>query len=164
MFGIGLPEMIVIFAVALIVVGPDKLPGLARSLAKGLMEMKKTLNQVKENLTQEGETLDSVQQDLRKTAAELREKMIDADPDSWRRAAGPADKEHEENVIDVEPEPVPPPVDAAAGDKSTTESAIEIADTAETTETADAAPQKPRRQLPPAPPPQEPASEGAAQS
>ena len=163
MFGIGLPEMIVIFAVALIVVGPDKLPGLARSLAKGLMEMKKTLNQVKENLTQEGETLDSVQQDLRKTAAELREKMIDADPDSWRRASGPADKEHEENVIDVEPEPVPPPGDAPAGDKSTTESAIEIADTAETTETtetADAAPQKPRRQLPP----QEPASEGAAQS
>uniref|UniRef100_UPI0027B9A615 Sec-independent protein translocase protein TatB n=1 Tax=Desulfobulbus sp. TaxID=895 RepID=UPI0027B9A615 len=92
MFGIGLPEMIVIFAVALIVVGPDKLPGLARSLAKGLMEMKKTLNQVKENLTQEGETLDSVQQDLRKTAAELREKMIDADPDSWRRASGLADK------------------------------------------------------------------------
>ena len=68
MFGIGLPEMIVIFAVALIVVGPDKLPGLARSLAKGLMEMKKTLNQVKENLTQEGEALDSVQTDLRKTA------------------------------------------------------------------------------------------------
>jgi len=159
MFGIGLPEMIVIFAVALIVVGPDKLPGLARSLAKGLMEMKKTLNQVKENLTQEGETLDSVQQDLRKTAAELREKMIDADPDSWRRASGPADKEHGENVIDVELEPVPSPADAPTGDESTTK----IADTAELTEPADAAPQKPRRQLPPAPP-QEPASEGAAQS
>ena len=128
------------------------------------MEMKKTLNQVKENLTQEGETLDSVQQDLRKTAAELREKMIDADPDSWRRAAGPADKEQGENVIAVEPDPVPPPADAPAGDKSTTESAIEIADTSETTEPPDTAPQKPRRQLPPAPPPQEPASEGAAQS
>ena len=58
MFGIGLPEMIVIFAVALIVVGPDKLPGLARSLAKGIMEMKKTLNQFKENLTEENEELD----------------------------------------------------------------------------------------------------------
>jgi len=158
MFGIGLPEMIVIFAVALIVVGPDKLPGLARSLAKGLMEMKKTLNQVKENLTQEGETLDSVQQDLRKTAAELREKMIDADPDSWRRASGPADTEHGENVIDVEPEPVPSPADASTDDKSTPETVSETAETAETT------PQKPRRQLPPAPPPHEPASEGAAQS
>jgi sec-independent protein translocase protein TatB len=106
MFGIGLPEMIVIFAVALIVVGPDKLPGLARSLAKGLMEMKKTLNQVKENLTQEGETLDSVQQDLRKTADELREKMIDADPSAWHPATGPATKHNGEDIIDVEPEAV----------------------------------------------------------
>jgi sec-independent protein translocase protein TatB len=103
MFGIGLPEMIVIFAVALIVVGPDKLPGLARSLAKGLMEMKKTLNQVKENLTQEGEALDSVQQDLRKTADELREKMIDVDPSVWHPASGPSTK-NDENIIDVEPE------------------------------------------------------------
>jgi sec-independent protein translocase protein TatB len=103
MFGIGLPEMIVIFAVALIVVGPDKLPDLARSLAKGLMEMKKTLNQVKENLTQEGEALDSVQQDLRKTADELREKMIDVDPSVWHPASGPATK-NDENIIDVEPE------------------------------------------------------------
>jgi len=87
MFGIGLPEMIVIFAVALIVVGPDKLPGLARSLAKGIMEMKKTLNQVKENLNQEGEVLDSVQQDLRKTADELRGKMIAADPAAWQLPA-----------------------------------------------------------------------------
>lgn len=103
MFGIGLPEMIVIFAVALIVVGPDKLPGLARSLAKGLMEMKKTLNQVKENLTQEGETLDSVQKDLRKTADELREKMIDVDPSAWQPASGPA-KSASDAIIDVEPE------------------------------------------------------------
>ena len=103
MFGIGLPEMIVIFAVALIVVGPDKLPGLARSLAKGLMEMKKTLNQVKENLTEEGKTLDSVQKDLRKTADELRGKMIDVDPSVWRPASGPA-KGASDAIIEVEPE------------------------------------------------------------
>jgi len=104
MFGIGLPEMIVIFAVALIVVGPDKLPGLARSLAKGLMEMKKTLNQVKDNLTQEEETLDSVRHDLRKTADDLRETMSDVDPSAWRPASGPATKRQEEEIIDVEPE------------------------------------------------------------
>lgn len=103
MFGIGLPEMIVIFAVALIVVGPDKLPGLARSLAKGLMEMKSTLNQVKHNLTQEGEALDSVQQDLRKTADELKEKMIEADPASWRPASsGPAGKNPSDARLDLE--------------------------------------------------------------
>ena len=82
MFGIGLPEMIVIFAVALIVVGPDKLPGLARSLAKGVMEMKRTLNQVKESLTEEGEELNSVRKELKSTADELREKVGGSDRQS----------------------------------------------------------------------------------
>ncbi|WP_051310008.1 Sec-independent protein translocase protein TatB [Desulfogranum japonicum] len=77
MFGIGLPEMIVISAVALIVVGPDKLPELARSLAKGIMEMKKTINQFKENLTEEDETLSEVQKELRQTANDLKERMLD---------------------------------------------------------------------------------------
>jgi len=39
MFGIGLPELILIMAVALIVVGPEKLPDLARGLAKQLIEL-----------------------------------------------------------------------------------------------------------------------------
>jgi len=50
MFGIGLPELILIMAVALIVVGPDKLPGLARSLAKGIVELKKATGTLKESL------------------------------------------------------------------------------------------------------------------
>ena len=50
MFGIGLPEMILILALALIVVGPDKLPELARSVAKGVLELKKTVSSLKENL------------------------------------------------------------------------------------------------------------------
>jgi sec-independent protein translocase protein TatB len=105
MFGIGLPEMIVIFAVALIVVGPDKLPGLARSLAKGIMEMKKTLNQVKENLTEEGEVLNSVQTDLQKTAEELRAKMIDVEPSSWQLPPTDQvqDKNKDSDIIDLQP-------------------------------------------------------------
>ena len=46
MFGIGLPEMLLIFAIALIVVGPDKLPDLARSVAKGILELKKTAEKI----------------------------------------------------------------------------------------------------------------------
>ena len=103
MFGIGLPEMIVIFAVALIVVGPDKLPGLARSLAKGLMEAKRALHEVKNNLTQEGEALDSVQKDLRKTADELREKMYDSDPAVWQAPEGGVNPPAQPDVIDLYP-------------------------------------------------------------
>ena len=104
MFGIGLPEMIVIFAVALIVVGPDKLPGLARSLAKGVMEMKRTLNQVKESLTQEGDELDSVRKDLKATAEELREKMADSDPSVWQLPEGQeAKRDGKDDILDLQP-------------------------------------------------------------
>jgi sec-independent protein translocase protein TatB len=53
MFGIGLPELILIMAVALIVVGPEKLPGLARSLAKGIAELKKATSALKDSLEEE---------------------------------------------------------------------------------------------------------------
>ncbi|MFM7143469.1 MAG: twin-arginine translocase TatA/TatE family subunit, partial [Alphaproteobacteria bacterium] len=36
MFGIGMPEMVVILVVALIVLGPRRLPEVARALGKGL--------------------------------------------------------------------------------------------------------------------------------
>ena len=95
--------MIVIFAVALIVVGPDKLPGLARSLAKGLMEAKRALHEVKNNLTQEGEALDGVQKDLRKTADELRQKMYDSDPAVWQAPEGGVNPPLQKDVIDLYP-------------------------------------------------------------
>ncbi len=40
MFGIGIPEIIVIIVVALVFIGPDKLPGVLRSIGKGLVELK----------------------------------------------------------------------------------------------------------------------------
>ena len=55
MFGIGLPELIIIMAVALIVVGPDKLPELAKSLGRGIVELKKAASGLKESLEEEDE-------------------------------------------------------------------------------------------------------------
>jgi len=50
MFGIGMPEMILILAVALIVLGPKKLPDLAKSLGKALGEFKKATRELKESI------------------------------------------------------------------------------------------------------------------
>lgn len=53
MFGIGMPEMIVILVIALIVIGPQKLPELARSLGKGLAEFKRASEDFRRNVAEE---------------------------------------------------------------------------------------------------------------
>ncbi len=50
MFGIGMPEMLLILAVALIVIGPKKLPELAKSLGKAMGEFKKATSDLKDSL------------------------------------------------------------------------------------------------------------------
>jgi len=53
MFGIGLPEMIIIAVVALVFIGPDKLPGVLRSIGKGLVELKRATSDVRSTVQDE---------------------------------------------------------------------------------------------------------------
>jgi len=73
MFGIGMPEMILILAVALIVIGPKKLPDLAKSLGRAMGEFKKATSDLKESmeadtgLSEVKETLDDINSDIKQS-------------------------------------------------------------------------------------------------
>jgi sec-independent protein translocase protein TatA len=54
MFGsLGMPELIVIFVIALIVFGPRKLPELGRSLGRGINEFKRATSSLQSTLEDE---------------------------------------------------------------------------------------------------------------
>ena len=60
MFGIGMPELLLILGLALIVLGPKKLPELARALGKGMAEFRRATDELKEEFRQlERDTDDS---------------------------------------------------------------------------------------------------------
>ena len=70
MFGIGMPEFLLILVVALVVLGPKRLPELARSLGRGLAELKKTTGDLKQNIDF-GDDLNKVQKDLQEVKSDL---------------------------------------------------------------------------------------------
>ena len=68
MFGLGMGELLVIFIVALIVLGPTKLPKLAQDLGKAIREFRKATDDIKQELTADEE--------LRRPFQELHEAVM----------------------------------------------------------------------------------------
>ena len=84
MFGIGMPEMILILAIALIVIGPKKLPDLAKSLGRAMREFKKATNEFKETMQ-----IDNELSEVKKAFDDINEDVkqaVDLKPDFEKKS------------------------------------------------------------------------------
>lgn len=50
MFGLGMQEILLILVVALVVIGPKRLPDIARALGKAMREFRRATDDVRQNL------------------------------------------------------------------------------------------------------------------
>lgn len=88
MFGIGLPELLLILALALIVLGPDKLPQLARQIARYMGKLKRASEELKSQLD-----IESLEKDT-KQGTEARSEsgwsdLVDGDLSERKTGDGP---------------------------------------------------------------------------
>lgn len=69
MFGIGMPELLLIMALALIFIGPQRLPDIARALGRGFAEFKRATDEMKNAVEKE---VRAAEQEARTTAEQAR--------------------------------------------------------------------------------------------
>jgi sec-independent protein translocase protein TatB len=80
MFDIGMGELLVIFVVALLVVGPEKLPDLARAFGRAYAEFRRTMNDLKGTIDQD-DTMRSLKEEFHAAQREVlfsKSKVTDA--------------------------------------------------------------------------------------
>lgn len=68
MFGIGMPEAILILILALIIIGPKKLPDIGKALGRGIREFNKSVAELKEEIN-----MTEIQDHLEKESKQLKE-------------------------------------------------------------------------------------------
>ncbi|HSX80511.1 MAG TPA: Sec-independent protein translocase protein TatB [Candidatus Saccharimonadia bacterium] len=81
MFGIGLPELVVILAVALIVLGPQRLPEVARMLGRAYGQLRRASEEFQNTIRQDLAALER-QEDANRNKAiaqEIRERWADVE-------------------------------------------------------------------------------------
>ena len=106
MFGIGMPEMILILAIALIVIGPKKLPDLAKSLGRAMNEFKKATREIKDSMDIDGDLKD-VRKSFDDLNADVRD-AVDLNPLKSAKSETPAEDAPPEDRLPEDPPPDPP--------------------------------------------------------
>jgi len=116
MFGMGMPEILLILAIALIVIGPKKLPDLAKSLGRAMNEFKHAANEFKDSMDLDNDirevkkSFDDVEAELRKkNAVELKPKKTPLENEGAPATESDLSTRPVETVPEAEREASPPP-------------------------------------------------------
>ena len=110
MFGIGMPEMLLILAIALIVIGPKKLPDLAKSLGRAMREFKKATSEFKDTMQIDNElsevkkAFDDINEDVQQ-AVDLKPEFERKSEDNAKPDETGADKDTADKDTKDETEP-----------------------------------------------------------
>ncbi|MEN9221357.1 MAG: TatA/E family twin arginine-targeting protein translocase [Thermostichus sp. BF3_bins_97] len=132
-FGVGLPEMLVIFTVALLVFGPRKLPEIGRTLAKTLRSLQDASKEFESQLNKEARELEKATRTATTVAAAPKASTRAAEAQPETKSVATADPPAEP-VAEMEPAPLS--VDSPTPE---TEAVTAAAPEADTPQTADAA-------------------------
>lgn len=84
---IGMPELIIIFVIALIIFGPRKLPELGRSLGKSINEFKRASNELKNTLDEEIRLEETRSTERQRAPEPARPQTVDAHHDDGQPVA-----------------------------------------------------------------------------
>ncbi|OGR61300.1 MAG: preprotein translocase subunit TatB [Desulfobacula sp. RIFOXYB2_FULL_45_6] len=102
MFGLGMPEILLILAIALIVIGPQKLPDLAKTLGRAMGEFKKAAQEFKRSIDVETTVKDIKDITLPKT--DLKEILNEVN--TKNETASSEKKDAAQNNSELKDEPV----------------------------------------------------------
>ncbi len=113
MFGLGMPEILLILAIALIVIGPKKLPDLAKTLGRAMGEFKRSAQDFKASIDIETTVKDIT--DLETPATDLKKAVEEANQEANATESDP-DKSNDSKISDT-PKPDKTSPEETAPDK-----------------------------------------------
>lgn len=85
MFGMGMPEILLILAIALIVIGPKKLPDIAKALGKAMGEFKRATSELKDSISLEDPPAGRKPMDILLSDTDTRPKTRPDDPETGKQ-------------------------------------------------------------------------------